>query len=435
MSQNTTTPLEIIDAETISFIYQWTFDQFHSWGLSNYYTHFFTAIILLVVVSALLYVVDYIIRNVLLRLVKTFILKSKTNLDDILVHNKVFDYFTHIIPLIIAKILFPIIFVGFPNLTNFTEKATHVILVIAITLFIQSILKSIRDFARTLKSMEDKPLDSYLQVVTIFLYFIAGIGIFSILTGTSPMAFILSLGAASAILMLVFKDTIMGFVASIQVSSNDMVRVGDWIEMSKFGADGTVTQINLNTVKIQNFDKTITTIPTYLLITDSFKNYRGMEVSGGRRIKRSINVKISSIRFLEADEIDELRKIQILAPYIEERTAEIQQYNTKTQADPSMPVNGRKMTNVGLFRAYITRYSQQNPGIHKDMTLMVRQLHPTEHGLPIELYMFTNDIRWANYETIMADLFDHLLASIKYFKLEVFELPASDDLRSLKDKY
>ncbi len=432
MSQNTPSTIEIINTDSINAIYQWTFDFLSPLGLDNYYTHSVTAIVLLITVSAFLYIVDYIIRNIILKLVKSFILKSKTNLDDILVHNKVFDYFTHIIPLILAKILFPIIFIGFPNLTNFTVKATDVILVFAITLFIRSLFTSARDFAKTLKSMQDKPLDSYFQVISIFLYFVAGIIIFSLLTGTSPWKFLVSLGAASAILMLVFKDTIMGFVASIQVSSNDMVRVGDWIEMSKFGADGTVTQINLNTVKVQNFDKTITTIPTHLLISDSFKNYRGMEVSGGRRIKRSINVKISSIRFLETAEIDELRKIQILAPYIEERTNEINNYNSETQADPSMPVNGRKMTNVGLFRAYITRYALQNPGIHQEMTLMVRQLHPTEHGLPIELYMFTNDIRWAYYETIMADMFDHLLASIKFFKLEVFELPASDDLRSLK---
>ncbi|MCP1997138.1 mechanosensitive ion channel family protein [Flavobacterium sp. HSC-61S13] len=434
MSQKTPTtlPIEIIDSEAINSIYEGTFNLFNSLGFDNYYTHMITAVALLVAVSLVLYITDYVIRNILLKLVKTYILKSKTNIDDILVHNKVFDYFTHIIPLILAKILFPIIFLGFPNLTSFTLKTTDIFLVVAIILLIRSLVKSSRDFARTMKSMEDKPLDSYFQVVSIFLYFVAGIIIFSMLTGKSPWAFLVSLGAASAILMLVFKDTIMGFVASIQVSSNDMVRVGDWIEMSKFGADGTVTQINLNTVKVQNFDKTITTIPTHLLISDSFKNYRGMQVSGGRRIKRSINVKISSIRFLEPEEIEELKKIQILAPYIEQRTAEIEQYNKETHADPSMPVNGRKITNVGLFRAYITRYAERNPGIHKEMTLMVRQLHPTEHGLPIELYMFTNDIVWTNYEMIMSDMFDHLLASIKFFKLEVFELPASDDLRSLK---
>src|SRR5690606_14217201 len=279
---------------------------------------------------------------------------------------------------------------------------------------------------------EDKPLDSYLQVVNIFMFFIAGIIIFSMVTGKSPWAFLGALGAASAILMLVFKDTILGFVASIQVSTNDMVRVGDWIEMPKYGADGDVIEINLNTVKVQNWDKTITTIPTYYLIIDSFKNWRGMQNAGGRRIKRSINVKISSIRFLSKDEIDRLATIQLLAPYIQERQAEIDRYNEETKVNRSMPVNGRNMTNVGLFRQYINRYVQNHPQIRKDMTMLVRQLQPTEHGLPIEVYIFTSDIRWAVYEDIMSDIFDHLLSAIKYFQLEVFEAPASDDIRSLR---
>ncbi|WHT37617.1 mechanosensitive ion channel [Myroides sp. mNGS23_01] len=199
--------------------------------------------------------------------------------------------------------------------------------------------------------------------------------------------------------------------------------------MAKFGADGTVLEINLSTVKVQNFDKTITTIPTYLLISDSFKNYRGMQNSGGRRIKRSINIKMSSIRFLEPHEINELKKIQLLKPYIEERQKEIDDYNISTNADQSMPVNGRRMTNIGLFRAYVLRYAQQNQNIHKEYHLMVRHLQPTEHGLPIELYMFTNSTVWAFYETVMADIFDHVLAAIDYFHLEVFELPSSDDVR------
>lgn len=426
--------LEIIDPSSLSYFYNWTYTRLAVLGFSDYYTHVSTTILLLIASGLALFLIDFILRKVLLTSIKTVIQKSKTKIDDILIENKVLDYFTHINPLIIAKNIFPLIFTGFPNVTNFTLKATDVILVFTITLFIRSIFKSFRAFAKTKPKLADKPLDSYLQVVSIFLFFVCGIITFSILTGYSPWNFLVSLGAASAIFMLVFKDTIMGFVASIQVSSNDMIRVGDWIEMSKFGADGTVLEINLNTVKVQNFDKTITTIPTHLLISDSFKNYRGMQTSGGRRIKRSINLKISSVRFLEPDEIEQLKKIQILAPYIEERSAEIEEYNNRTQADPTMPVNGRKMTNAGLFRAYILRYAQQNPNIHKEHTLMVRQLQPTEHGLPIELYMFTSDTNWAFYETVMADIFDHLLASIKFFKLEVFELPASDDLRNLKIK-
>src|SRR5690606_1939321 len=223
--------------------------------------------------------------------------------------------------------------------------------------------KTGRDILRTSKAFVDKPLDSYLQVVQIFLIFVIGTLIVSILTGNSPWSFLVSLGAASAILMLVFKDTILGFVASIQVSANDSVRVGDWIEMSKYGADGDVLEINLNNVKIQNFDKTIVTIPTYTLLSDAFKNYRGMQDSGGRRIKRSINIKISSIRYLTEAEIAELKKIELLAPYITKREEEIHAYNQRTGVDESVLVNGRRMTNVGLFRAYINAYAQHNPDI------------------------------------------------------------------------
>src|SRR5690606_29085082 len=278
--------------------------------------------------------------------------------------------------------------------------------------------KTGRDILRTSNAFTDKPVDSYLQVIQIFLYFICGTLIFSVITGNSPWSFLVSLGAASAILMLVFKDTILGFVASIQVSANDSVRVGDWIEMSKYGADGDVLQINLNNVMIQNFDKTIVTIPTYTLLSDAFKNYRGMQESGGRRIKRAVNIKISTIRYLNEQEIDELSKIQLLAPYIEERRSEITEFNAKNNTDASVLVNGRRMTNVGLFRAYIERFAKNNPNIHQNMTLMVRQLAPTEHGLPLELYMFTSDTKWVFFENAMSDVFDHLFAAIKYFDLE-----------------
>jgi len=231
--------------------------------------------------------------------------------------------------------------------------------------------------------------------------------------------------------MLVFKDTILGLVASIQVSTNDSVRVGDWIEMPKHGADGDVIEINLNNIKVQNFDKTITTIPTYLLLSEAFKNWRGMQDAGGRRVKRALNVKISSIRFMTDEEINGLYKIEILKEFIDQRKTEIQQYNEVNQIDVNMPVNGRRMTNVGLFRAYITQYLRHNPNIHSGMTLMVRQLQPTEKGLPLELYMFTNSTVWGEYESIISNIFDHLFAAVKFFDLEIFESPASDDIRQV----
>ncbi len=415
-----------------SLIYEWTLRQLIDLGVPESQANFFTMLVLLALVAALLGLVAFVVRKVLMKLLAGVAAKSANKFDDFLVHNKVLLYISRIVPLIFFINFIPVVFSGFPGWMDPVQKVVDVLLVIGWVFIIRGVFRSVRDAMRLRKGFEDKPLDSYLQVANIFLFFIGGILIFSLLSGKSPWAFIGAFGALSAILMLVFKDTILGFVASIQVSTNDMVRVGDWIEMPKYGADGDVVEINLNTVKVQNWDKTITTIPTYYLITDSFKNWRGMHTSGGRRIKRSIYVKISSIRFLEDTEIDKLSTIQILAPYITERRQEITQYNEQTQADRTMPVNGRNMTNVGLFRQYINRMAQNHPAIRKDMTLLVRQLQPTEHGLPIELYMFVGDTRWAIYENVMADIFDHLLSAIKYFGLEVFEAPASDDIRQLK---
>ncbi len=412
--------------------YNWTHDLLVKWGVPEQQANFANFVALLLLLLVLLGIVDFVTRKVLVSALTKAANKSRLRFDDYLVRNKALIHFARLIPLIVSIHFIPVVFSGFPTWIAPVRKFVDILLVFAWVMLVRALLRSVRDHLRTRKGFDDKPLDSYLQVINIFLFFIAGIIVFSMVTGKSPWVFLGTLGAASAILMLVFKDTILGFVASIQVSTNDMVRVGDWIEMPKYGADGDVIEINLNTVKVRNWDKTITTLPTYTLITDSFKNWRGMHSVGGRRIKRSINVKISSIRYLEKDEIRKLEKIQLLQAYIEGRQQEIERYNTESGADPSMPVNGRKMTNVGLFRQYITEYTKHHPLIHKEFTMLVRQLQPTEHGLPIELYMYVSDTRWAVYENVMADIFDHLLAAIKYFGLEIFEAPSSDDIRGLR---
>jgi len=421
-----------IITDSSNLIYQQTHGLLMRWGVSEAQADLVTLFVLLGLLMVVLGIVDFVVRKVLVDLLSRAARKSPLKFDDLLVRNKALVHFARLVPLIVSIHFIPVVFSGFPEWIGPVRKFIDILLVFGWVMLFRALFRSVRDHLRTKKGFQDKPLDSYLQVINIFMFFIAGIVVFSMVTGKSPWAFLGALGAASAILMLVFKDTILGFVASIQVATNDMVRVGDWIEMPKYGADGDVIEINLNTVKVQNWDKTITTIPTYYLITDSFKNWRGMQNAGGRRIKRSINIKISSIRYLTQEEIADLRKIQILTPYIAGRQAEIDQYNAQTGADRSMPVNGRNMTNVGLFRQYINRYAQQHPLIRKDMTLLVRQLQPTAQGLPIELYMFTSDTRWAVYEDVMSDIFDHLLAAIKYFRLEVFEAPASDDVRSLR---
>lgn len=420
--------------QSSSSIYQSIYDLLAKLGLPEQQAHIVTALGLLFALALLLYALDYIMRQVLYSVLNKIARRTSTKWDDYLLENKVHVRLSRTVLVLLTRQLLPVIFLGFPILTAAIVKFLDLLILVVIYQLANSLLKTCRDIFRTSKGFKDKPIDSYLQVVQIFLIFVIGTLVVSLLTGNSPWSFLVSLGAASAILMLVFKDTILGFVASIQVSANDSVRVGDWIEIPKYGVDGDVLQINLNNVKIQNWDKTIVTIPTYTLLSDSFKNYRGMQETGGRRIKRALNIKMSSVRYLSEDEITALKKIHLLTPYIEKREQEIADYNKTWNTDTSSPVNGRRMTNIGLFRAYVLAYAKHNPNIHQELTLLVRQLAPSEYGIPLELYMFTKGTQWVYFEDTMADIFDHLLAAIKHFHLQVFELPASDDMRLIVSK-
>jgi miniconductance mechanosensitive channel len=264
----------------------------------------------------------------------------------------------------------------------------------------------------------------------IFAWLIGLVIIFSLLTGQSIIDFLTALGAVSAVILLVFKDTIMGFVASIQVSVNDTVRIGDWITMEKYSADGDVVEINLSSVKVRNFDYTITSIPTYFLISDSFKNWRGMSVSGGRRIKRSLLIKSASVHFVDEDEIESFKKIQRVKDYLSERQQDIQKFNQKSEADKELALNGRNLTNLGVFRRYIDIYLENHPQLNQEMMVMSRQLQPTAQGIPLEIYAFSQDKVWKNYERVMADIFDHLLSAIPYFNLECYEYPSGKDIQN-----
>ena len=304
---------------------------------------------------------------------------------------------------------------------------TDIYMVLVVIWMIMTVIRAGGDELRTRPAFREKPMDSYLQVIRIILFLIGAVIIFSNLTGQSPLAFFTAMGAISAVLLLMFKDTIMGFVASIQVTANDMVRIGDWITMPKYGADGAVTQINLTTVKVQNFDKTITTIPTYSLISDSFQNWRGMTEAGGRRIKRAIYIKQSTIRFIAPEELERFKKIQSLTSYIEHRQKDIDKSNQRLGIDKTLLLNGRNLTNAGLYRKYIDNYLANHSGTHKNMTMMVRHLAPTANGLPLELYVFTSSTKWIDYEYIMADIFDHLIAAARFFDLQIYESEASGD--------
>ncbi|WP_439883404.1 mechanosensitive ion channel family protein [Pontibacter sp. MBLB2868] len=418
-------------AKNLTQLNHWTYDLLLGIGVPQHAAAFINMLLLLTLLMCLVVVADYFSKRLLVGAVNKFASKTKSQFDDYLIKNKVIKYLAQVVPVIIFIKAIPVVFAHYPGWVNALKTFADVYIVLLSIWTTRSFLRTCKDYMKTTELFRDKPVESFLQVVSIFLYFVGGLLVFSLLTGKDVWAFLTAMGAASAILLLVFKDTILGFVASIQVSTNNMVRIGDWITMEKYGADGDVIEINLTTVKVQNFDMTITTIPTYYLISDSFKNWRGMQNSGGRRIKRSILIKISSIRYLNPDDIEKLSKIGLISEYLQMRSQEINDYNSQRQIDKSLLINGRSLTNVGVFRRYIDAYIAQHEFTHKEMTMMVRQLEPTTTGMPIELYVFTNDVRWDKYELIMADIFDHLLAAVHYFDLEVFEHPAADDMRNL----
>lgn len=394
-------------------------------GVSENYASWVNTIILLVLMLVLVYLLDFIIWKIIRVISARFANKTKTNFDDIAVTNRLPRHLAHILPLLLAFDLTPIVFYDFQYAENIAIKILMIIGVLLTLRIAQSLLRTVSDFLKTLPRFKDKPINSYIQVFMIFAWAAGVFAILAIITETDVWKFLTGLGAVSAVLLLVFRDTILGFVASIQVSINDMVRIGDWITFEKYGADGDVTEINLATVKVQNFDKTITTIPTYALISDSFKNWRGMQSAAGRRIKRAVIIKQKSIKFLTDTDIESLKKIELLTNYLKTQTDKIDASNKELGVDKSLLINGRNLTNLGVFRKYIQSYLENHPAINENMTMMTRQLAPTAQGIPLEIYAFSSDKRWVNYEYILADIFDHILAAVPYFELEVFELPTS----------
>ncbi|WP_186992358.1 mechanosensitive ion channel family protein [Constantimarinum furrinae] len=387
----------------------------------------------LLVVILVVTVLDIIVRKVIVQAFKAFSVKTATTFDDYLVKSNFPRYIAHFVPLAIVWEIAPILFIEYPIITKIIFVGANIYLVILCILVFRSLLRTTRNYLQGKPDYYDKPLESYIQVLMIFAW---GVGVFfiiNLLTGYSITS-LATLGAASAIVLLIFKDTILGFVASIQVSVNDIVRIGDWITFSKYGADGYVTEINLATVRVQNFDNTYTTIPTYSLIADSFQNWRGMQESKGRRIKRAIFIKQSSIKFLTPEELEDLKKIQLIAPYIDHRQKDVNHYNKQVEADKSLLINGKNQTNLGVFRKYADAMLHENPAINKDLFLMVRHLAPTDKGIPIEIFCFSYDKNWENYEHIQADIFDHLLAAVPYFGLEIFELPTGKDIVNISTK-
>ncbi len=386
-----------------------------NYGISSYVSSLITTGIIILSITVIVIMINYITRRIILSFFKRIAKSTSSTFDDLLIKNRV--------PRLLSFI--PSLFFLYLVVPTYTDNLVIIIEALTIVLFIitvKSVLGTVKDYFKLSPSLKHIPIDSYIQVVMIFLWFIGIILILSVLTGREIGTFLASLGALSAIIILVFRDTILGFVSSIQITVNDTVRIGDWITMKGSDADGTVIEVNLSTVKVQNFDNTITTIPTYKLVSDSFINWRGMEESKGRRIKRSLLIKPSSVRFLKNEEIDELKKVRLIKDYLNKKSSEIELYNQKENADKSMLLNGRNLTNLGVFRTYIEEYLKAHPMTNDDLTMMCRQLEPTSQGIPIQIYTFSKDKEWTKYEALTSDIFDHLLSSVKYFKLECFEL-------------
>lgn len=373
----------------------------------------------------------FIVRRVVIRAVNMVILRSKATWDDVFMRYKVLEKLAMLVPAIVLNLLVPIALTEHPLLSGLVDRLLSIWLVVLIIRAMYAGMDAVDEISDVNLVSRRLPVKSFVQLTKLFLFFVGIIVSISILADQSPVYFLSGLGVATGFVMLVFRDTILGFVAGIQLAANRMVSKGDWIQMDKYGADGAVEEVSLTTVKVRNWDKTITMIPAYALVSDAFRNWRGMSESGGRRIKRAINIDINSIKFLTEEERERLSKINCLKEYFPAKINEIREANARV-SDLDMKVNGRHLTNVGTFRAYLQEYLQRHDKVHKDMTLMVRQLAPTTEGLPIEIYIFTNDTRWAFYEAIQADIFDHVFAILPEFGLQAFQAPTGNDIRSLK---
>lgn len=389
---------------------------------------------ILFVISILLYVlVDIVIVKYVKQHIKKLADKSKTNIDDYLFKNKVFTYFLHIITVYLWLILIDYIIIDFVFLK------TILVLVLKLTMDyymvrgIIAIFNSVNDIYTSSQKDSGKSIKSYIQVFQLLAIIIGALVAISIIVSKDISYLLTGVGAFAAVLMLIFKDTILGFVGGIQINANNMLELGDWISVPDAGADGVVIDISLTTVKVQNWDKTISTIPTYSLVSNTFHNWKGMEESGGRRIKRHINIDLASVKFLSDDELDRLKNIKLLNNYLVTKEKELMEYNQKNGIKGDY-TNGIHQTNIGVFRAYVDLYLKANENINKDMTLMVRQLQATEKGLPLEIYVFSKVKEWSQYEGIQADIFDHLFAIIPEFGLTVFQNPSGADFKSLLSK-
>ncbi len=401
-------------------------------GFSDQYAKLVTEYSFLIALFVACYLVYIIAKHFINNYFYALVKKTKTDWDDFILKRNVFNRLSYLVPLFILSFFIDDVIPDHELSASILTIFVRVLIITVSVSILIGLLNSFNDIYNTFAVSKSRPIKGYVQVAKIVIYILAAVSIISVFLGDKGFGWLAGFGAFSAILMLVFKDPILGFVGGIQLTSNNMVQIGDWISMPKFGADGNVIDITLTTVKVQNFDKTITTIPTYTMVSDSFQNWRGMEESGGRRIKRSINIDMTSVQFCDEAMLEKFNSFHFLKNYIGQKREELQLYNTKYNIDDSVLVNGRRQTNLGVFRAYIKEYLRHKPEINNEMTMLVRQMQPSENGIPIQIYVFSKIQDWAAYEDIQSDILDHLLSVIPEFGLRVFQSPSGKDLQELR---
>lgn len=389
-------------------------------------TEFMAFVITVIAVVVISFMLRMIIKFVLVKVFSRIMSRPSLVWDDMLNKNKLIHRAANlIIPVILYTVVNTI-----PDKYNYLNNIAGIISVFVLMLLIDSIISSVDEIYRRHEISKIRPIRGFLQVLKVALYIICSVIALSYLIGKSPMVLLGSIGAMTAVTSLIFKDAILGFMAGIQLTANDMIRIGDWIELPGYLADGTVVDISLTTVKVQNFNKTITSIPAYTLVSEAFINWRGMEASGGRRIKRAVHLDAADVQLCNDEMIERFKKIEMLKEYMVSKQEEIRRYNEENVIDLEEEVNGRRISNIGTFRAYITAYIKHHPGIHKDMVIMVRQLAPDDKGIPLEIYAFTNTTMWAEYESIQSDIFDHLYSVVSEFGLHIYQRPSGNDIRT-----
>ncbi len=405
---------------------KWLLEWLLGIGIDREWAFFLRTAIIILIIVIICCIANKIAKVFITSFVGRLIKKSKNKWDDIFLEKGVFNRLSHFIPALIIYYTAGFALSSYREFISPVQLAVYIYMIIIMLLVINSVLNALHEVYLNLPVSKDRSIKGYVQVVKIIFYGIGIILIFSILLGSSPLKILAGLGALAAVLMLVFKDTIIGLVSGIQLTANNMVKIGDWISIPNQNTDGVVTEISLNTIKIQNWDKSISSIPVYTLVSNAFINWKGLEESGARRIKRSVSIDMKSIKFCDAAMTGKFKKIELLKDYIESKGKELENYNKQNNIDDSVLVNGRRMTNIGAFRKYVELYLKNHSKIRKDMPVIVRQLQPDNKGLPVEIYVFSNDTEWANYESIQSDIFDHILSIVPEFELKVFQSLSND---------